>query len=333
MQPLMVAFSFINMAEIGTNISKAVELLKQNQCVAIPTETVYGLAANALNPEACIKIFEIKNRPSFDPLIVHTYSLNEVKKLVCAIPDAAYKLAEKFWPGPLTLILKKQAIIPDIVSSGLQTVGIRIPNQSLTLQLLKQLPFPLAAPSANPFGYVSPTTPLHVNEQLGHKIDYILDGGPCSVGIESTIISFEFDKPRVLRLGGIAIEEITKLIGPVEFSIHQSSNPTAPGQTDSHYAPLKKLTLVSAMQMEELLKKDSNQFIYICFSKTFTQLKQDTILPLTTTESLTEAAANLFAMLRKADASNYPQIVAEIVPDVGLGCAINDRLKRASTKR
>ncbi len=190
------------MATIGNDILQAKKLLLEGELVAIPTETVYGLAANALNPEAVTQIFVVKERPSFDPLIVHVASIDQAQQFITAVPEKAIQLARHFWPGPLTLVLPKQSIIPDIVTSGLSTVGIRCPDHDLTRQLLSELPFPLAAPSANPFGYVSPTTAEHVNNQLGHKIKYILDGGPCRIGLESTIVGFENDQAVIYRSPG-----------------------------------------------------------------------------------------------------------------------------------
>ncbi|HNH60761.1 MAG TPA: L-threonylcarbamoyladenylate synthase, partial [Cyclobacteriaceae bacterium] len=240
------------MAETGVDIAKAVELLTHDELVAIPTETVYGLAGNALSRTAVTKIFSVKNRPQFDPLIVHVPNLDKANDYVAEIPEQAKKLADKFWPGPLTLLLKKKSIIPDLVTAGLDTVGIRCPDHSLTRQLLQALPFPLAAPSANPFGYVSPTKPEHVNEQLGTKIQYILDGGPCPIGIESTIVGFEDNVPVVYRMGGLSLEAIEETIGNVKLMTHSTSNPKAPGQLKSHYAPGKKVILGS---IEELLSK------------------------------------------------------------------------------
>ncbi len=239
------------MAEIGTSIEIAKQLLEKGELVAIPTETVYGLAGNALNEMAVLEIFKVKNRPQFDPLIVHVASLMKAKELVIDFPEKAEKLAAQYWPGPLTLLLKKKHHIPDLVTSGLDTVGVRCPNHELTRSLLSELPFPLAAPSANPFGYISPTRPEHVNEQLGDKIKYILDGGECTVGIESTIVGFENDQPVVYRLGGLIIEQIESAIGKVSVALNTSSNPQAPGQLKSHYAPKKKMMLGN---LNELLK-------------------------------------------------------------------------------
>jgi L-threonylcarbamoyladenylate synthase len=313
------------MAAIGTDIEKAIQLLQQNELVAIPTETVYGLAGNALNTQAVTKIFAVKDRPQFDPLIIHVPNLEKVFDYIIDIPDAAIKLAQTFWPGPLTLLLKKKTIIPDLVTSGLDTVGIRCPDHALTRTLLQQLPFPLAAPSANPFGYVSPTKPEHVNEQLGEKIQYILDGGVCPVGIESTIVGFEHNNPIVYRLGGLSIEAIEETIGKVTLMTHSSSNPKAPGQLKSHYAPRKKMILGS---IDELLKTHHpDRTGVLSFQQTYPVKHQITLAPSGKTE---EAAQHLFEALRTLDKLDIDSIVAELVPEIGLGKAINDRLRRAA---
>lgn len=313
------------MAEIGTDIEKAIQLLHHNELVAIPTETVYGLAGNALNKEAVTKIFTVKDRPQFDPLIIHVPNLEKVHDYVLEIPEAATKLARAFWPGPLTLLLKKKNIIPDLVTSGLDTVGIRCPDHALTRSLLQQLPFPLAAPSANPFGYVSPTKPEHVEEQLGAKIQYILDGGICPVGIESTIVGFENDVPVIYRLGGLSVEAIESVIGSVTFMTHSSSNPKAPGQLKSHYAPRKKVIIGS---IDELLKtNNTDRTAVLSFQRTYPVKHQITLAPSGKTE---EAAQHLFEALRMLDKLDIDHIVTELVPEHGLGKAINDRLKRAA---
>jgi L-threonylcarbamoyladenylate synthase len=312
------------MAEIGIDIEKAITLLKNDELVAIPTETVYGLAGNALSSTAVAKIFSVKNRPQFDPLIVHVPYLEKAKDYVLETPEAAKKLADKFWPGPLTLLLKKKSTIPDLVTAGLDTVGIRCPDHSLTRQLLKELPFPLAAPSANPFGYVSPTKPQHVDEQLGTKIQYILDGGACPVGIESTIVGFEQGKPVVYRLGGLSLEDIEATIGKVDLMTHSTSNPKAPGQLKSHYAPGKKVILGS---IEELLKGNKAKAGVLTFQKNFNVSNQVILSP---SGKLEEAAQNLFEALRAFDKMDVEIVLTELVPDQGLGRAINDRLRRAA---
>jgi L-threonylcarbamoyladenylate synthase len=315
------------MAEIGTDIKKAIELLSNDELVAIPTETVYGLAGNALSKVAAAKIFAVKDRPQFDPLIVHVSDLHKAESYVSEIPEQAQQLAEKFWPGPLTLLLKKKNVIPDLVTSGLDTVGIRCPNHSLALSLLRALPFPLAAPSANPFGYVSPTKPEHVDEQLGKKIQYILNGGTCSVGIESTIVGFENNRPVVYRLGGLSLEKIESIIGEVKLMTHSSSNPKTPGQLKSHYAPAKKVFLGPIENL--LLQYPAHEVGILTFQTDFNSPFQFILSP---SGNMEEAAQNLFEALRSFDKMPVDVILAEQVPNVGLGRAINDRLQRAAVQ-
>lgn len=318
------------MAELGTDLIKAKQLLEQDQLVAIPTETVYGLAGNALSAAAITKIFEAKDRPHFDPLIVHVPNIEACERYATEVPPLARKLAEKFWPGPLTLLLKKKEIIPDLVTSGLDTVGLRCPDHPLTRSLLQSLSFPLAAPSANPFGYVSPTTAAHVNEQLGEKIDYILDGGPCEVGIESTIVGFEEGATVIYRLGGIRAEAIEEVVGPLHISVHSTSNPLAPGQLKSHYAPRKKIVLGS---IDENLKKYQAQDVaIIAFQKERDRALARHQIILSPSGNLEEAAHHLFSALRELDKKDISVILAEHVPNIGLGRAINDRLNRAAAE-
>ncbi len=315
---------------IGTDIDQAKALLKSGEVVGIPTETVYGLAANALDEKAVAKIFAVKNRPSFDPLIVHTADVRAIAEFTRHLPDKAKKLADAFMPGPLTLLLPKKDIIPDMVTSGLEQVAIRIPNHPVTQQLLKELSFPLAAPSANPFGYISPTTAQHVEDQLGDKVKYILDGGPCHVGVESTILGFEGEVPVIYRKGGLAIEAIEELIGPVQVREHSSSNPQSPGMLKSHYAPGCPVILGN---IDELIKKHQGKRIgVISFKDQFTTIKPELNIVLSEKGDFTEAARHLFSGMRKLDKLQPEVILAELLPEVGLGRAINDRLRRAATE-
>lgn len=318
------------MAETGKNVVLAAELLAKGKLVAIPTETVYGLGANALSESAVLSVFKAKDRPFFDPLIIHVPSLEAAKLYADFRDDRLLKLATTFWPGPLTLLLPKKEIIPSIVTSGLSQVAVRMPKHALTLELLDKINFPLAAPSANPFGYVSPTEPRHVNDQLGEKIDYILDGGVCTVGIESTIVGIEDDKVCVFRLGGLAIEEIEKIVGPVELCINNSSDPKAPGQLKNHYAPTKPLFVGD---LKELFKHYSSKKIsVICFGEENGIPNNAEVFNLSNTQNLEEAALNLFKFLRLADESSSEVVVCQSLPNKGLGRAINDRLKRAATR-
>ncbi len=314
------------MAEIGQDIFKCKEILEKGGLVAIPTETVYGLAANALNPDAVAKIFKAKDRPSFDPLIVHTDSLEKLKSFTTSLPLDFELLLRKFSPGPLTLLLPKRESISDLVTSGLPRVAVRIPNHELSLSLLKSIDFPLAAPSANPFGYISPTTAEHVNKQLGDKIDYILDGGPCSVGLESTIIGYEGEQITVYRKGGLAIEQIESVVGTVDVLDYSSSNPAAPGMLKSHYAPNKKVLLLPEGNKISLRER----YGILRYSEYSVDTKKDSQFVLTEKKDLIEAAQNLFKGLRHLDGLDIDTIYLELVPDEGIGRAINDRLKRAA---
>lgn len=312
---------------IGTEIEKARDLLLQNEVVAIPTETVYGLAGNALSEIAVSKIFEAKNRPHFDPLIVHVSSVSEVSNYVEEIPELAFNLMEKFWPGALTILLPKKICIPDLTTSGLNEVGIRIPNHPLTLELLQSLPFPLAAPSANPFGYISPTSAQHVADQLGNQIPYILNGGNCSVGIESTVLRVHHNEMEILRLGGISVEDLRPFTSNIHIQQHSTSSPAAPGMLTSHYAPRKP---VYVGNIRELMNEFSSNKIGILSFNTEYQTEVQRIL--SRSGSFPEAAANLFAFLRELDQLDIEVILAEFLPNENLGRAINDKLKRASAK-
>lgn len=320
------------MAVIGQDIPQAKRILNAGELVAIPTETVYGLAGNALNPVAVASIFETKNRPSFDPLIIHVPSLVEAENYVNDIPAALRKLAEHFWPGPLTLLLPRKSNIPDIVTSGLDRVAVRVPDHPLTLELLAQLDFPLAAPSANPFGYISPTSPKHVDAQLGEKISYILDGGKCKVGLESTIVGMEEDEVVVYRLGGLDISEIESIVGKVIEKSHSSSNPQAPGLLESHYAPTKPFLLGNLETLIAEYQGKGIDFAVLSLAQTFPAIPAVNQIALSPQADLKEAATHLFAAMRTLDESNAVVILAELMPEEGLGKAINDRLRRAATK-
>jgi len=317
------------MAETGQDLFQAAEWLRKGELVAIPTETVYGLAANAFDAIAVSKIFAVKNRPSFNPLILHTSKIERVYQFVQHIPDKLKALAEKFWPGPLTLLLQKKEVVPDLVTAGLPTVAVRIPGHPLTLQLLDSLQFPLAAPSANPFKYISPTTPLHVDQQLGDKIPYILDGGPCKVGIESTIVGVEQNEIVVYRLGGIDLESLQASLNE-NFRIKpiSSSQPSSPGMLRQHYSPNKKIIIGDP---RELIKSHPALEVGIlAFKNKVEGVKAEHQVILSSDGNLAEAATALFAALRHLDKLPITVIFAELLPEHGLGRAINDRLKRAS---
>src|SRR6056297_1539374 len=224
------------------SIQIAAKLIKEGKLVAFPTETVYGLGANALDPLAVAKIFEVKERPSFDPLIIHIADINDLKKLTTTTDDRVYKLAEKFWPGALTMVLPKSNLVPDIVTSGLNTVGIRMPANKLALQLIKKSGCPIAAPSANKFGRISPTTAQHVKKQLP-DIDYVIDGGKTDVGVESTIIKLSEKGFRILRNGVITQEDIESIV-PLDNNSLNKDTIVAPGMVKSHYSPDKKMIII-----------------------------------------------------------------------------------------
>lgn len=309
---------------IGADISIAVQLLQQDQVIGIPTETVYGLAGNALKPEVAARIFEIKNRPTFDPLIVHCAHVDAVPSYVTEIPLWANDLMKHFSPGPLTLLLPRNSNIPDLVTSGLNRVAIRVPAHPVIAEVLSKLNFPLAAPSANPFGYISPTEANHVEAQLGNLIPYVLDGGPCQVGLESTIIGEESGKLIVYRAGGLSIEELEHVTGKLEIR-QGNSSPESPGMLKSHYAPKKKLILGD---LDTLLQEHAGKKIAVLsFQKNYAPIHNLILSPKGNT---TEAARNLFAYMRLLDDGDSDIILAEKVPAVGLGIAINDRLTRAA---
>lgn len=321
---------FCSMAETGTDILRAAQLLRDGELVAIPTETVYGLAANALNADAVLRIFEAKGRPHFDPLIMHLPDADAVRGLVQDIPPLAELLMEAFWPGPLTLVLPKKEHVPDLVTSGLDTVAMRVPAHPITQALLRQVEFPLAAPSANLFGQVSPTTAQHVGSQLGDRIAYIVDGGSTDIGIESTIVGFEDGCPVIYRLGGLGVEEIERVIGPVRLLLNQSSDPKAPGMLKSHYAPRIPLHLGNPSRL--LTQLAGKRIGFLGFNLPLRELEGDRQRMLSPQGDLKEAAHNFFAHLRELEAMDIDAIIADEVPDTGLGRAINDRLRRASVR-
>lgn len=317
---------------IGNDILTAAGLLSTGQLVAIPTETVYGLAANALDPVAVIGIFEAKQRPQFNPLIVHCHSWQAAMKYVTHVPPIAHKLAAHFVPGALTFLLPKNDLIPDIVTAGSKLVAIRVPNHPMAIALLQQLAFPLAAPSANEFGYISPTSAAHVLDSLGGKISYILDGGTTDIGLESTIIGFDEDENVIVhRVGGIAIEAIEKVMGkPVLYT--KSKDPAKPqtsGQLLSHYAPNTSLIIGDINALHTL--HQSQKLGLISLSNNYSHLQFAQRFLLAPSGNLAEAAQNLFAFLRLIDKFQLDLILVEALPNIGLGRAINDRLYRAQS--
>ncbi len=317
------------------NIKKAAEIIKSGGLVAFPTETVYGLGANAFNPIAVSKIFEAKKRPFFDPLIVHIASISTIGEIADSLGPIETKLAESFWPGPLTLVLPKHNSIPDIVTAGLPTVAVRMPANEIARELILEAGVPIAAPSANLFGRVSPTEARHVANQLGKNIDMILDGGKCEIGMESTIIKIEDGVPFLLRYGGLPIEEIEKTIGKVNRNVYKADTkrtdaPESPGQLTYHYSPVTQLILIDDIKSIKIEKTKAG---LLAFTQPQNDLPFEKIEILSGTGNMREAAANLFSCLHNLDSSNLDIIYAEKVPEEGLGKAIMDRLTKAAKKR
>lgn len=317
------------MTIISKDIPKAIRLLTDENVVAIPTETVYGLAGNIYSSKAIKSIFSTKNRPFYNPLIVHIHSITALEDIVTHVPEKAARLASAFWPGSMTLVLPKHNAIPDLITAGKNTVAVRIPNHPLTLDLLSKLPFPLAAPSANPFGSISPTTPKHVEHYFKNEIKQILDGGSCTKGIESTIIGFENEKPVIYRLGALSLEAIEAVVGKVEIKNKKESNPNAPGMLGRHYAPCTK-TILSHSILKDLDTYQDNSVGLISFTQTFKHTSINTQINLSAKGNMEEAAANLYNALHTLDHLKLDVIIAENLPNYGLGQSINDRLQRAT---
>jgi L-threonylcarbamoyladenylate synthase len=363
-------------------IGRAAATLRRGGLVAFPTETVYGLGANALDERAVAGIFEAKGRPSFDPLIVHLAEPAEAWRLAGKVPEPARQLAQAFWPGPLTLVLHRnppqqaqieplapapddRQAVPDIVTAGLGTLALRVPGHPLARELITAAGLPVAAPSANRFGGVSPTRAEHVAEELGDAVSLILDGGRCRTGVESTVVSFTANQPAVLRLGGLAVEQIEQVLGPVAVAgstsrpgdgaagagEHQgpepvtwtsagdspgpaSPAPEAPGMLERHYAPGTPLQMVERLT-PEMLAEIGGRVGVLLFTGHSEPIdpapRQDAVVEtLSPAGDLREAAANLFAAMRRLDQAGLDRILAERAPEQGLGRAINDRLQRAA---
>lgn len=317
------------MSIISKDIQKAIALLTNEELVAIPTETVYGLAGNIFSEKAIKSIFKTKKRPFFNPLIVHIAHVTILETIVSEIPEKAKLLAKTFWPGSMTLVLKKNKNIPDLITAGKDTVAVRVPNHPVTLALLQKLPFPLAAPSANPFNNISPTKPEHVELYFKNDIQMVLDGGTCKNGIESTIIGFENDEPIIYRLGALALEDIEAFVGKVSIKNKKEENPNAPGMLNKHYSPKTKTILTSNI-LEEIALHPKKKIGVLSFNATFKSDKTTAEIILSKTSNLREAASKLYDSLHQLDALNLDIIIAEKLPEIGLGNSINDRLQRAS---
>jgi len=311
-----------------TSVSEAARLLKEGEVVAIPTETVYGLAGNAFEPKALAKIFAAKERPTFDPLIVHIADIAQLTDIAKDIPDSAYKLAEAYWPGPMTIILPKKDCIPDLCTSALPSVAVRFPSHPIAQAIIKESGLPLAAPSANLFKHVSPTTAEHVAAQLADRIAGIVDGGPCSVGVESSIISL-VGEPTVMRPGAITPEMFKAILGEVKIK-ESTSKPgqpmLAPGQCDTHYRPQVPLYYGEVPAGYTL----PEHTVRIAFGTQTGPIPAT--VNLSATGDMVEATSKLYAFMHDLDKSEYDLILVDPIPNTGVGMALNDRLKRASIK-
>lgn len=321
---------------ITTDIALAAEFLREGRLVAFGTETVYGLGASALDAKAVARVFEAKERPHFDPLIVHIADRKWLPELAAAVSPLAENLMEAFWPGPLTLVLPKTELVPDLVTSGLPSVAIRMPSHPQARELLLKVDLPIAAPSANPFGQLSPTTAEHVAATLGERIDLILDGGPCDVGVESTVLLVTETPPRLLRHGGVTQEQIEEVVGPIsvlpspsEVLAPSSESAQSPGMLPQHYAPRTPLALVADVDPAELVRSGKRIGV-VSLSGVESALKFASEEVLALDGDLTAAAAEFFAALRRLDSSELDLIIAWPFPEEGLGRALNDRLRRAS---
>ena len=321
----------INAELITTDLHKAAEALKQNNIIALPTETVYGLAGNAFEPEAIEKIFSLKKRPFYNPLIVHIKSAEYMTHIAKDIPEIAFRVAMEFWPGPLTLVLNKKSIVPDIITAGKDTVAVRMPNHPVTLELLNSLDFPLAAPSANPFGSISPTTAAHVARYFGEDLEVVLDGGECLKGIESTIIGFEGEQAVLYRLGSISAEDLEHVVGKLKHHTSDDSAPAAPGMLSRHYAPSTDTFLTKDVKEMVFSHPDKKIGLLLFQENSISQNVAHTEV-LSKEGDLNEAARNLYAAMHRLDHLNLDLIIAEKLPEEELGKSINDRLKRAVKK-
>lgn len=313
------------------NLREIRKFLRLGELVAVPTETVYGLAANALDAAACSKIFSVKERPNEDPLICHVSDFDSLEPY-CETNETACRLAARFWPGPLTFVLPKKSLIPDIVTAGLDSVAVRSPSHPVFRKLIDGCDFPIAAPSANPFAYISPTLAIHVQANLGDRIPIILDGGPCDLGVESTIIDLRHpDTPKILRYGALPIEEIENALKMrvARPTVDANTVAIAPGSLPKHYSPKTKLELRSVPILEEELRHSNRTTAFLLLRKPPCSLSSH-IHWLSEKGELDKIASQLFAKLRDLDTAGYEKIVAEEAPELGLGMAINDRLRRAA---
>jgi L-threonylcarbamoyladenylate synthase len=324
----------------------AADFIKKGGLVAFPTETVYGLGADALNPKAVLSLFEAKKRPLDNPPIVHMENIHDVYRLAKTVPNKAEGLMEKFWPGPLTLVLERSELVPDVTVAGLDTIAVRMPKHNVALALIKQSGCPIAAPSANLAGKPSPTTAEHVFEDLNGRIDAILDGGPTRIGVESTVLDLSVKPPQILRPGGTSFETLREFLGDVrlhpfvaaerELAVAEARSP---GMRHKHYSPNAKLILVEGSletvvekikELVESCRVKGSKVGVLVTDETASRYKADVVKSLGSRYNLAIIARNLFSLLREFDAQGVDVIVAEGVPVEGLGLAVMNRLRRAS---
>lgn len=320
-------------AIIGEQIHEAAKLIQAGGLVAFPTETVYGLGADVFNVDAVRKIFHVKKRPAFDPLIVHVAELDTLRVLVELNGKQRATVAnitERFWPGPLTLVLPRRSTVPDVVTAGLPTVAVRMPDHPMALALIRESHTPIAAPSANPFGLISPTQAQHVITGLNNQIDCVLNGGPCPLGLESTVLSLVDRQPRLLRAGSLSREDLETVIGcPIGHHDHSPQLPNAPGQQARHYSPRTPLSILPARGAPPSFTTDEAVGL-LAFSSTCDINPYAAVEILSNSGDLQEAARNLFAALHRLDAMGLDHIWAEPCLEIGIGAAIMDRLRRGA---
>lgn len=332
-------FQITDPAVQKTDVCAAAEILRSGGLVGLPTETVYGLGANGLNEDAVRAIFEAKGRPQDNPLILHIPDADWLERFCCDIPDAAYALAEHFWPGPLTMILKRREIVPNVTTGGLDTVGMRCPDHAVTLAIIEAAGVPVAAPSGNISGRPSPTCARHMIEDMDGRIDGIVDGGACGVGVESTIIDLTVTPPRLLRPGGLPLEELRAVLGEIAVDkavlapLSEGEKPRAPGMKYRHYAPKAPVTVVTGESMKTaayIHSLASEETGVICFEEYRDLFPDCAVESIGSAEDKAEQARRIFDALRAFDETDVTAIYAQCPNDEGLGLAIANRLKKAA---
>ena len=324
--------------------SDAAKALCEGKLVAFPTETVYGLGANALNPDAVKRIYEAKGRPSDNPLIVHIAEVSKLNELILEIPDTAVTLIEAFWPGPLTLVFKRSDRVPDIITAGLDTVAVRMPDSIIAQKLIREAGVPVAAPSANLSGRPSPTTYKHVIEDLSGRIEYIIDGGPCQVGVESTVLDVTTEIPIILRPGGITLEMLEKVLEKVDtdsvLEVKGDLKPRSPGMKYRHYSPKAEMILISGEtdsvveKINQLIKDSNEKGLNVGVLTSFENAHQynaDVVVKAGSVKNPNQIATGLYDSLRTFDEKNVDIIYSETFEEKGIGRAIMNRLRKASS--